>query len=437
MVAVLGFTLLAALCVVFAWWVAALPGSVAIVIAGTTIETSTPVALTLLGLLFLAIYLVVRLVAGAIRLPRVLRRGRRDRNRLRGDAAVTRALVALAANDAGAARREAERSRRLLGDTPLTLLLAAQAGRQAGRDTEAAAVFQLLADRTDGKLLGLRGLLRLAVAREDWPEAAKLAAQAEAAHPGAAWLTEERQRMALQTGQYREALRLMGPARRQSADPDVRAALGVAAADEEADPNAALRQAKQAFESAPSLGPAAIAYARRLRAGGRERPALEVLRRSWSLLPQPEVADTYLETLTDPLARHRAARELVTASPAHPDSALLLARTSLEAGLTAEAARHAGTARGAGLADRRLWVLMADIAEADGDAAASQEALRHIAGALPAPAWRCGNCGTLHQAWHPVCEACGVPGKIGWTAGGAEQVAPARIAAPAVIEGLG
>ena len=344
--------------------------------------------------------------------------------------------MALAANDAGAARREGDRSRRLLGDTPLTLLLAAQAGRQAGREEDAAEIFRQLAARTDGKLLGIRGLMRQAVARQDWTEAAKLAEQAEAAHPGAAWLTEERRRMALQTGQYREALRLLGPGRRGSADPNGRAALAIAAADEEPDASASLRLAKQAFEADPSLGPAAIAYATRLRIAGKERSALDVLRRCWSLLPQPVVADAYMAGISDPIARHSAAGGLVASNPGHPDSALLLAKTAMEAGLTAEARRHLETARNAGLSDRRLYLMQADLSELDGDANASQEALRRIPAATPGPAWRCLHCGTIHQEWHAVCEACGVPGQIKWTAADAITAPAQRLPAPQAIEGL-
>jgi HemY protein len=435
--AVIGFTILAALCVAGAWWVAALPGSISVTIGSTTIETSTPVGLTLLALLFLAIYIVIRTIVTVWRSPRTIGRWRRDRNRIKGDLAVNRALVALAANDPGAARREAGRSRRLLGDTPLTLLLAAQAGRQAGREEEATEIFQALAGRADGRLLGIRGLLRQAVARQDWPTAARLAEQAEAAHPGAAWLTEERRRMALMTGQYREALRLMGPPRRNAADPAARAALGVAAAEEETDTNASLRLAKQAFEAEPALAPAAIAYATRLRTGGRERSGLDILRRCWSLLPQPGIAEAYMTGITDPLSRHSAAGGLVAANPSHPDSALLLAHTALEAGLTAEARRHAETARSAGLDDRRLHVLMADLAELDGDAEATQDALRSIPGAKAGPTWRCLHCGTIHAEWHAVCDACGTPGRIKWTPAEAVTIPQPKRAAPAAIEGLG
>jgi HemY protein len=432
---VLLLTLAAAVCVTAAWWIAALPGSITMTIAGTTLEASTPVALTLVALLFVVLYLIIRLFAWVVRLPRLLRRSRQERNRVRGDAAISRALVALAANDAGGARREAERSRRLLGDTPLTLLLAANAGQQAGRDGEAQQIFQLLAERKDGKLLGLRGLLRQAIDTQDWDTASALARQAETAHPGAKWLIEERQRMAVQTGQWQEALRLSAPARSRESDAGTRAAFAIAAADAEPDAAASLRLAKQAWDTDPALAPAALAYAGRLRHMGRERAALDVLRRSWALAPHPDLAGAYLYNSHDPMARIRAAQELAGANPQHPDTALMQARTALEAGLTAEARRHAEMAQAGGLDDRRFWVLMADLAEADGHPEAAQEALRHLATAQAEPSWRCAACGTPHTVWHPVCDACATPGRIHWSAVDTGVVA-ARAVSPAAIEGF-
>lgn len=437
--AVFGFTLLAALCVAVAWWVSLLPGSVAITMFGTTVQASAPVGLTLFVALFAVLYLAVRFVVGLVEVPAGLRGWNRSKSLRRGNYALTRTLVALAANDTDAARREAGRTRTLLGETPLTLLLQAQAERQAGREEEAEAIFKRLAARPDARLLGLRGQLRMAAAREDWEAAAALAREADEAHPGSRWLTDERQRMALRTGRYGEALRLMGPNRRKDASQrHIRAALGVAAANAETDKAAALRLAKDAFEDDPSIGHAAIAYAIRLRAAGKERPAQEVLRRAWAINPQPDIADAFLSHINDKMARYRAASSLVNANPAHPDSALLLARTALDAGQLADARRHAETARSAGLNDRRLWLLLADIADTEGDRAAAQEALRQIPGARPEPAWRCESCGTLHQAWHPICDSCGTPGKITWVAMAPQLLGgPApRLLPPATIEGL-
>lgn len=434
--AILLFTLAAALCVTGAWWVAALPGTVSATIAGTTLEAATPVALTLLALLFLVLYAVIRVLVGLWRLPRTMRRAARESRRRRGDAAVTRTLVALAADDAGAARRDAGRARRFLGDTPLTLLLAAQAGQQAKRDSEAQGVFRLLADSKDGKLLGLRGLLRQAIAERDWTKAAALAQQAEAAHPGAAWLIDERRRLALETGQWREAMRLSGPARNHEADPGAQAALGVAAAAAETDPSAALRIAKQAWDADPALGPAALAYAERLRAAGKERIALDVLRKTWAAAPQPGLAEAYIDPQPDKLARMRAAEELAAANPTHPDTNIMLARTALDTGLVSRARRYAEAARSAGLDGQRLYVLLADLAEVERDPDGAQDALRQIPTASPDPAWQCANCATVHTAWHPVCDACGTPGRIRWTSmeGSHAAASPGRTAR--AIEGF-
>ncbi len=403
---VLGLTLLAAAVIAGAWWVAGLPGTVSATIAGTTFQTTSPVALVLLAALFLILYAAVRLLAGLFTLPRRAKRANRSRRRAKGDQAVTRALTALAASDSGAARREAERCRSLLGDTPLTLLLTAQANKQAGRDTEADAVFRLLADRSDAAFLGLRGLLRQAMTRQDWTAAAELAQRADAAYPGAAWLKEERRHLALRTGQWRDALRLSGP--------DTRAAMAVAAADAEADPSDALRLAKEAWTADPSLPPAAVAYATRLRASGQDRKAQDVLRKSWKHQPHPDMAAAFLAPIKDKLTRYKAAQALAKANPDHPDSHLLQATMALEAGLAGEARRHAEAARSAGLKQRRLWMLVAEIAELDGRSDEAQEALRQAATADPDPVWRCGHCGTVHKRWVPVCDACGTAGKVAW-----------------------
>ena len=275
----------ALICVTLAWWLSLLPGTVSATIAGTTFEAPASVAAALGIALFLVLYAWMRFLGWLVRLPRHGRRWRRDRARERGDLAVNRTLIALAANDAGAARREAERSRRLLGDTPVTLLLAAQAGRQAGREEEVEAAFRQLADRSDGRLLGLRGLLRLAVQRQDWKEATRLAGEAERAHPGAAWLRDERRYMAVQTGHWSEALRLAGP--------DQKPALALAAAEHEPNQGRALDYLKQAFDADQGLAPAAVAYAHRLREMGRDRAAQDVLRRAWSVRPHPSLADEY------------------------------------------------------------------------------------------------------------------------------------------------
>ncbi|HTW28440.1 MAG TPA: heme biosynthesis HemY N-terminal domain-containing protein [Acetobacteraceae bacterium] len=402
------FLILAALVVALAWWVAGLPGAATLQLGATTIQASVPVVVLLAVVLFLVLYSVLRLLALLVSLPRRLRAARATRARRQGEAAITRTLVALAAGEAGDARREANRARRLLGDTPQTLLLAAEAARRAGREDEAAAAFRLLAERQDAAFLGWSGLLRQAIAREEWADAAALAARAEEAHPGSVELRRERIELALRAHDWKGALAL-------GAAEGPRAALETAAAEAEGDPVEARRLAKQAFEADPGLPPAALAYARRLRETGREGKAQDVIRRAWDANPHPDLAAFALAPIEARLERAQAAERLVRGNREHPESHLLLARTALEAGLLGEARRHAEAARSAGVNQRRVWTLLADVAEAEGNAEAGREALRHAAMADPDPVWRCEACGTTQPNWHAVCPACHAAGRMFWT----------------------
>lgn len=397
-----------------AWGLASLPGRLTLELGRTTVETSTPIAALALLVALVVVLLVLWLLRAVLRTPRTIGIMRAARRRRLGEVAVTRTLIALAAGEQGGARREAARARRLLGDTPQTLLLAAEAGRNAGREDEAETAFRRLASRQDAAFLGYRGLLRQAIAREDWAEAAALARQAEAAHPGAAWLREERSRLAIRAGNWAEALSLVDA-------PAPKAALGIGAALAETDPTRALRLAKEAWQRDKALAPAALTYAARLRLAGKEKRAQAVLRETWQLRPHPDLAAAFLAPVTDKLARAKAVQDLTRDNPAHPESRLLAARVALDAGLTGEARHHAEAARAAGMNGRRLWLLLAEIEEEErGDTEegrrAQRDALRQAASADPDEGWRCTACHTPHAEWHPACPTCGTPGSLAWAA---------------------
>ncbi|CAH2600671.1 Homolog of E. coli HemY protein [Rhodovastum atsumiense] len=415
------FVATGAIAIAVAWWLAELPGTVSATVAGVTIEASTSVAIVGVAVLILVVHLLLRLLGGLLRVPGRVGYWAGRRNRAAGDAAVNRTLVALAAGEANHAKRDAERARRLLGDTPQTMLLAAEARRLAGEENIAEAIYRSMAERKDSAFLGLRGLYRQAVAREDWDAAAAIARQVEAAHPGGSWLREERAQLAVRTGNWIDALALSGP-QEPVAD------FAVAAAAAEADPYEAARLAKRAWKADPGLTPAAIAYATRLRETGREKQALEVIQTAWAKSPHPDLATFALAREPDPEARVRAAVQLVERNADHPESHFLLAQEHLAAGLTQAAHRHAEAARRAGVTQRRLWVLLADLAiqelgDTEEGRAAQRDALRKAAAAEDDPAWRCESCGTVHESWKPACPACHTAGRIRWGV-------PSRLALP-------
>jgi HemY protein len=285
----------------------------------------------------------------------------------------------------------------------------------SGREDEATEAFRALTKQPEARFLGLRGLLRQAVDRRDWPDALVIAKQAEAAHPGTAWLRQQRAELALQTDNWAEALELVGP------DP-LRPTYYIAAADAEADPSRALSFAKQAWKQDPAFPPAAIAYASRLRATGYEKRARSCVLDTWKRAPHPDLAAFALEPEPNQLARVQAAKRLVAGNPANVESRALLAKVSFDAGLTAEARQQIELAEAEGFMQRRLFLLLAEIEEQErGDTeagrAAQRDALRRAASAEPDPHWQCTSCNTDHVAWHPKCAVCGNVGTVKWLSG--------------------
>ena len=409
--AVLGLIFVTALFVAGAWWVEHLVGNISLTVAGLTIEA--PISVAVLALLIFALLLwgVYRALHWLFTLHHAVRRAGGRRGARKGEAAVTEVLVALAAREGADAVRAAERARRHLGDTPQTLLLAATAANAAGDTAAAEAIYAQLAARKDAAFLGLRGLMGLAMARQDWARAHELAGQAEKAHPGSAWLRAERSDLAMRTGDWEEALLL-------TRDHAPHAALAAAAAMAETDPVRGLKLAKGAYKRDPSLTAAALAYASRLRGAGREKLAQDVLRDAWARAPNPDLAAAALTGAPDRLSALKLGASLVQSAPESAESHFLLARLSLEAGVTGDALRHAEAAERAGLKQRRLYALFADIAAAGGQDEAQQARLQAARGravaAEPDPVWRCGACGTQHDGWAAACPNCHSAGRIAW-----------------------
>jgi HemY protein len=97
-----------------------------------------------------------------------------------------------------------------------------------------------------------------------------------------------------------------------------------------------------------------------------------------------------------------------------------MARVALAAGLTGRARSELDGLLGSGAADRRAYLLLAELERAEhGDSAEGRAAeaawLREAANAAGAPRWRCDGCGAEHSAWKPDCAACGALGRIGWS----------------------
>lgn len=421
----IAFLVVVACVVALAFAIASLPGMLSGQVGPYEFETPISVAIGLLIALAIVLAVAVRLLTALVRLPFRLGRGSDRRMRRAGDRALTASLVALAAGETEDARREATRARRLYGDTPQVLLVAAEADRAGGRTAAAETSYRALAERKDSAFLGLAGLARLAVERGDDAAAAALVDQADRARPDTAWVRGERLLLASRRGDWAEAFRL-------ARDDAERAAFATADADAEGDRARATKLARQAHRLAPGLAPAALAYARRLREEWNQKGAVEVLRETWLVEQNPALAQAAVADQADRLQRVGLAQAFVAGTEDALESRLFVARACLEAGMIGEARRHALAAqdRAGGTVDRRIPMLLSEIAEADpslGETerrAASAEQLRLAARARAEPGWTCGHCHARHPAWGPICRSCSRAGRIGWSAEAGTALTP-------------
>jgi len=421
-------------------WVAARPASVTVSAADVVVDAPLWLAVLAVVLVLIVVGLIVRLYAGARswlarrRLKRALRR--RDA----GDEAMVAAFAALAAGDGATALKFGDKARHLLGDTPLTLMLAGYAARAAGRVQTAETLFRQLAEQ-DGPAaaLGQRGIAQIAMEQGNRAVAAEAGRAALAHQPNAAWARALAFEDTVRRRDWQEALRLLPPAESGSAAGLRRAALLLAAATEQGEARAALRLEQQAAALAPGLAPAHAAVVRRLRALGNVRAAERALREGLVKAPHPMLAALALE---GPAGESRAARAKRVAALAAEvgggEVALAAAQSALEAEEWAEARRWAERARTAGVGDRRLYALLAKIAEGEfaGSERAHAEAEAHwrdAASAPEPPQWTCSECGASHPEWSYSCGACGAVGSLRWGEG---SLAPPRPALPAPLPGM-
>ena len=429
---VLLFLLLSALVIAAAFAIAAIPGSIGGDVGSLHFDAPNSIAFALLLALFAVLYALARLLAAIFGVPSRLNARSESRRGRAGERALTGALLALAAGEAGDARREATRARRLLGATPQTLLVSAEADRVAGRLAEAETGYEALAARRDTAYLGLRGLTRLSIERNDFNRARELVDRADRARPDSRWVKTERLVLAVRMNDWPTALSL-------ARDDVERAAFATAAAAAEPDHHRALKFGKQAHKLAPALAPASLVYANCLRQDWNESRALAVLRETFNRAPHPALAEAAVTDQSDPLQRVKVASSFTAKQPDHGESHLLMARVSMQAGMIGEARRHAEAARTAMGNQRRILALLADIAERDPALSEAErrsahtEALRALAVGLPDPTWRCRNCTTAHVAWSAVCPSCSSAGRLDWTMGPSTALTLAAPPAPALL----
>ncbi|MGE5145218.1 MAG: heme biosynthesis protein HemY [Candidatus Eiseniibacteriota bacterium] len=414
-------------------WLARHPGIVTVNWQDYTIETSVGVMLAALAVLALILAAIVLAFAWARALPSNVGRGRREKRRRQGYLALARGLVAVAAGDAGEAKRQAKRADELLAEQPaLTKLLSAQAAQLDGDDGAARRYFAQMLKQRETEFLGVRGLLTIAEHEGDAKRALALAERADALRPGTAWVVEKRFDLEVKAGEWRAAEETARNALKRKALPEARAKRLRAAvllersraSGAEGLKEKALVHAEKALALDPNFVAASLRIAALLVEAGEARRARRAIEAAWARTPHPLLAELYLklDTENDPLRRLKHMETLAALAPDHRESHIAVARAALDAKLWGQARKHLKAAMDQGLTSGTAR-LMAELEEAEHqDGAAARLWLARAAEAEADPGWLCTECGAQADAWTARCGYCGAFDALDWKS-------PPRVAA--------
>jgi len=423
----LAYGVLLALLVSGALWFADHPGRLEVDWLAWRITTSVPVGLALVLLLAGVCFMALRILSAIRRWPGRWRTGRQHKRRELGYQALSDGLAAVASGQVKEVRKLAARAEKLLQNHAMTRLLSAHSAALSGDQEGQIAHFEALRERPETALVGLRGLLGLAVTAGEDDQAVELLMAIRKKLPTDALAAEQLFALLLRRGQLAEAQETLIEGARNKAFSKQRAtryralllnerALRAERAGDGAD---SLSFAKLAVSNDPSLADAALRLARLQSAQDLTRQATATLERAWKAAPLPSLARAYadLHPSEAPLQRLRRLERLALLHPDHWVTQCLLGEAALGAKLWGQARKYLTLA--ARYPTAALLGLLARLEV--GEYKNQQAAHAWLATPpMPEPDWRCAACGHHAADWTVFCPSCGALDTLTW-----EQPEPA------------
>jgi HemY protein len=413
MIRIILFLLLIALAAAGAAWVADQPGDVLVSLPGWSAHPSLPVFVLLLGIVIVAAIMVWTILLALWRLPKGIKRSRRERRIARGRHAITQGLLAIGHGDSASARAHAEVARRHAAQDPLALLLHAQSAQLDGDRAGAQRAFRAMAEREDTRLLGLRGLFVEAQRADDPVAAVMIAEEALKLAPSSTWASHAVLGFRCAKGDWSGALAILdtnlsaglidkATYRRQRGVLLTARALEL----ENVDRDLSRESAMEAVKLAPTLVPAAVLASKFESEAHQIRRSMRIIEAAWLAQPHPDLADAYAHVKLGDSARQRLVRveTLAAKAPGHRESALAIARAAIDAAEYARAREALAPLIAA--PTQRVAMLMAEIERTEhGDSGRARAWTLRAVRALHDPVWTAD--GYVSSTWRPVSPVSG------------------------------
>lgn len=395
-------------------WLIALPGTLALEVAGYRMQPRLGTAIfgfLLIAIVVIAIWAVLRRIISA---PRAMARRARERRREQGVEALSDAVVALQAGDPSRARALAREAQARLPANAAARLLEARADLALGDMPAAREHYRALIASEKTALAALHGLYDQARTQHRPEAALTFARKALALAPSSGWAADAVFEDLTRRGQWAQAVAMVNVEQAGSREERARkrrrqAVIETARAREAetSEPLLALDHALTALKLLPDFVPAALIAARILINRGETRRATSLLRRIWRATGHPDAAALYAHAQPGASAVDRLKRlsEIIEAPPPHRAAGMALARAAIDA-YDWPLARKALAPFAGPDATQGVATLMAEIEEGEtGDQGKAREWLARAVRAPRDPAWTAD--GLVSDEWEPVSPLTG------------------------------
>jgi HemY protein len=405
-------------------WLVENPGAIQVDWLNYRVNTSMA---ALLGLALLALLLAVltgRLWRNIRALPSRWLQKRRQRRRDQGFQALSDGLAAVAGGQARQAQKLSLKAEKLLNNPQLTSLLAAQSAALNNDHSALETHYQILRQRPETALAGLKGLFELAQKQNDRKAAIEHGLAARKLAPADSGLAETLLQFLVEENRLAEAQDLVIDAGRAKAFDKARTnrlralLLNEKArqSEQQADAAAALSFAKLAVSHDPGCADAALRLARLQSGLALTRQASATLEKAWRSQPLPELGAVYAGLIKDeaPLQTLRRLDRLASLQPDHPVTLHLMGQWALDAKLWGLARKY--------LTDpslRRTPSLLGLLARLEIGEYNNQAAAKAWLASTPDAEsdWRCDKCGQHSGSWSLLCPDCGSLDGLKWDGG--------------------
>ncbi len=419
-------------------WLSQHPGTVTFLWQGYEMQVPIILFFILFALvLFFCIGLIL-LLRWVARWPERYKQKQQSRQQQEATQAVAAYLMALSGGREGEAQRAALKARRAMPKAGLSLMLGAQMARRGGNLEEEETYYRrmveqtLFADAHQTNIMGLRGLLGLAVKKGNMQDIRTHAERALEIEQKTDWAMEALFNLEAQNGEWTKARHWLGQMGRygfaEKPEQNRRMAVLLMAEAETLGKNERVEDRKtamsnilQTFKLAPDFVPSYKLAATYLAGGGvvEKRKLAHQIEKAWKRCPHPELVEAYqaLYPGRSAVQKLKAVQKLIGPKPRHHESLYALAGAAIKAKrwnlarvtLENELAQQLAPA----LRERRFYRLMAELESGENGDEARARDWRDKALSAPLEAGWFSPTGE-RGSWRAVCMKTGAFDAYEW-----------------------